>query len=121
MAEAAALAFGAFITPWLQLDSVSFLSDSQLLVEFFNGASHDNPPHWEAKIFTQSSSNHISNRRVQVLKIQRDLNITAHSLAKQAFTLSVNSFTSKGLVNEFTERVKAYLARECAKSLPWQN
>lgn len=85
MAKAAAMATAATIIRLLNMNQVSFLTDNQALVNFFNGVNLDNPPHWEIKPFTQSFLNEVSNKQIQVLKIARNLNTTAHSLAGQAF------------------------------------
>jgi len=89
MAEAAAMATAATIIRLLNMNQVSFLTDNQALVNFFNGGNLDNPPHWEIKSFTQRFLNEVSNKQIQVLKIARNLNTTAHSLAGQAFRHSV--------------------------------
>lgn len=85
MAEAAALALAAAVTKILNISEISFLTDSQVLVNFFNGCDLGSPPHWSIKPLTQRFLNDISNRRVQVLKIARNSNSTAHILATQAF------------------------------------
>ena len=84
MAEAASLALAASIISLLHTDDTSFLTDSQLLVNFFNGNDLNLPPHWDIKPFTQRFLNAVTSRRVQVIKIARSSNITAHSLATQA-------------------------------------
>jgi len=63
MAEAVALAFAAAISSALQIDEIPFLTDCQLLVNFFNGADLKSPPYWEAKPFTQSFLNSVASRR----------------------------------------------------------
>jgi hypothetical protein len=84
MAEAAAMAFAASISSLLQAEEVSFLTDSQILVNYFNGPDLSSPPHWEAKPFTQRFINSVANKRIPVLKVQRSMNTTAHTLASQA-------------------------------------
>lgn len=85
MAEAAALALAANITSRLQISQMSFLTDNQALVNLFNGDNLDSPPDWRIKPFTQRFINDVTNKAVQVLKIETRLNITAHSLATRAF------------------------------------
>jgi hypothetical protein len=84
MAEAAGLALGASIISTLHIGEASFLSDNQVLVDYFNSGDLNLPPHWEIKPFTQRFLNALANRRVQVHKIARDLNPSAHLLATQA-------------------------------------
>lgn len=84
MAEAAALAFAATACCSLQIGDISFLTDNQLLVSYFNGSDLSFPPHWGIKPFTQSFLNSVNNKKVQVLKIQRSMNVTAHSLAQSS-------------------------------------
>lgn len=85
MAEAAGLALAAWITSSLQIRDISFLTDSQLLVNFFNASDLSSPPHWDIKPFTQRFLSAVADKNVQVLKIARSFNVTAHSLAAQAF------------------------------------
>ena len=84
MAEAASLPLAASIISLLHTQDTSFLTDSQLLVNFFNGNDLNSPPHWDIKPFTQRFLNAVTSRRVQVIKIARSSNITAHSSATQA-------------------------------------
>jgi len=84
MAEAASLTLAASIISLLHTNDTSLLTDSQLLVNFFNGNDLSSPPHWDIKPFTQRFLNAVTSRRVQVIKIARSSNITAHSLATQA-------------------------------------
>jgi len=46
---AAAMAFAAKASSMLQIEEVSFLTGSQLLVNYFNGPDLNHPPHWDAK------------------------------------------------------------------------
>jgi hypothetical protein len=85
MAKAAGLSFAASIISLLHISEASFPTDSQVLVNFFNGSDLGSPPHWEIKPFAQRFLNVVINRRVQVLKIARNFNATAHTLATQAF------------------------------------
>jgi hypothetical protein len=95
MAEAAAMAFAASISSLLQAEEVSFLTDSQILVNYFNGPDLSSPPHWEAKPFTQRFINSVANKRIPVLKVQRSMNTTAHTLASQALRHSGTLYFSK--------------------------
>lgn len=90
MAEAAGLALVASITSLLHIPEAPFLTDSQVLVNFFNGSDFGSPPHWQIKPFTQRFLNAVLNRRVQVLKIARNSNATAHALATQAFRHTID-------------------------------
>jgi len=85
MVEAAGLALAASIISLLQTNDISFLTDNQQLVNFFNGQDLNSPPLWEIKPFTQRFLNEVSNQNIQVLKIARGFNATAHTLATQAF------------------------------------
>lgn len=84
MAEAAGLALTAAIVNLLNLNQITFLTDNQIMVNFFNGNSFDTPPQWEIRPFTQRFLNEVTSRSVRVLKIDRILNTTAHVLASQA-------------------------------------
>jgi hypothetical protein len=42
---------------------------NQLLVNFFNGSNHDNPPQWEVKPFTQRFINHTSSNNARIFKV----------------------------------------------------
>lgn len=84
MAEAAALALAAEIATALHLSQVTFLSDNQQLVSFFNSSDHSNPPLWETKPLTQKFINCRSQLQAKVFKISRELNTTSHILASQA-------------------------------------
>jgi len=119
MAEAAALAFSATASSSLQIGDISFLTDSQLLVSFFNGTDLSSPPHWEAKPFTQSFLNSVINKRVQVLKVQRSMNVTAHSLANQAFRHSGAQCSSPNVTctNATHESFPLRMALLC---VPWE-
>ena len=91
MAEAAALALATTIADQLHYNNVSFLSDCQQLVEFLNAPDLTNPPEWQIKYFTQMYVNSTGTRQAKIFKISRDLNATADTLAKQAFTATVPS------------------------------
>lgn len=88
MAEAAAMALAALVSTMLQIEEISYLTDSQLLVNYLNGPDHSNPPHWDVKPFTERFLISVANRRIQVLKVQRNMNATVHILANQAFRSS---------------------------------
>jgi hypothetical protein len=98
MAEAAALALAAEITSALDFGVLTFLSDNQQLVQFFNGNDYDNPPQWEIKHFTQSFINHTTSRNIKFFKVPRNLNTTAHVLATQA----LQHVNSQSNVRNFT-------------------
>jgi hypothetical protein len=54
MAESAAMALAAKISSMLGISEISFLTDNQLLANFFNGTRYDETSHWDIKPFTQS-------------------------------------------------------------------
>jgi hypothetical protein len=95
MAEASAMSLAAVITDRLQLQHTNFLSDNQELVQFFNSANYSNPPDWRIKHLTQTFVNHTQQRstRTRTLKINRSLNQTAHTLARQAFQECQSMYT----------------------------
>jgi ribonuclease HI len=86
MAEAAALTLAGTIISALQIQDIFFLSDSQQMVNFFNGQHHSSPPQWEIKPLTQKFLNTTAATNFRVAKIDRNLNITAHCLATQSQT-----------------------------------
>ena len=88
MAESAGMALAAEISSLLGISDISFLTDSQLLASFFNGSDFDSPLQWDIKPYTQKFLNATANYNWKVLKVQRDLNVTAHVLANQAFRSS---------------------------------
>jgi len=91
MAESAGMALAAEISSLLGISDISFLTDSQLLASFFNESDFVSPPRWDIKPYTQKFLNATANYNWKVLKVQRDLNVTAHVLANQAFrSLSTN-------------------------------
>jgi hypothetical protein len=85
MAEAAALALAAVINDSLNFTNTNFLSDCQQLVYFLNSADQSNPPDWRIKFYTQTFINYASRCQAKIFKIDRNLNTTAHGLARQAF------------------------------------
>jgi hypothetical protein len=84
MAEAASLALAAAIINNLNLTEVNYLSDCEQLVHFLNKDDLSNPPDWRIKHFTQLFSNHSAEGSTKLYKVHRRLNITAHTLARQA-------------------------------------
>jgi len=94
MAEAAALSLAAQILQALRAFQPYFLTDSQQLVTFFNGADHSNPPRWDIKPLTQAFSNIISENGGRIFKIDRKLNTTAHVLAHHAHQLYGTDLTA---------------------------
>ena len=85
MVEATALALATRIASILQIDEITFLTDNRILADLFSGG--ESPPNWRIKAFTQTFVNESKNRVVHVHKIDRRLNVTAHSLANQAYKL----------------------------------
>lgn len=84
MAEAASLALASVITDKLSMIGVNFLSDSEQLVHFLNKEDLSSPPDWRIKPFTQIFINISTAKASKIYKIQRGLNATADSLARQA-------------------------------------
>jgi hypothetical protein len=98
MAEAAALALAAIIADRLHYNNVTFLSDCQRLVHFLNSTdlflnSTDltNPLEWQIKHYSHMYINSTGTRQARIFKISRDLNVTADTLAKQAFRATAPS------------------------------
>lgn len=91
MAESAAMALAADICSALNLQSLVFLTDNQQLVTFFNSAEHSTPPSWDIKPYTQKFINVISANNSKVYKVARQLNITTHTLASQAFRTTIST------------------------------
>jgi hypothetical protein len=91
MAEAAALALAAIIADRLHYNDVTFLYDCQRLVHFLNSTDLTNPPEWQIKHDTQMYINSTGTRQSKIFKISRDLNVTAGTLAKQAFRATAPS------------------------------
>ena len=84
MAEAAALALATLVADSLDISNVTFLSDSQVLVQCINTQLAENPPDWRAKTFTQISINTIARRNAKLLHTNMSFNTTAHVLARQS-------------------------------------
>ncbi|XP_066388478.1 uncharacterized protein [Miscanthus floridulus] len=89
MAKAAALALAATLNDRLNFNNTTFLSDCQQLVHFLNAADQNHPPDWRIKSYTQLFRNTAYPRHAKIYKINRNLNTTAHALARQAFSASV--------------------------------
>jgi hypothetical protein len=87
MAEAAAMALAARIAQALGLQQANYLTENQLLVNFFNSNSLSTPPDRRIKPHTQDFIHSLELNQIKVYKITREINITAHSLAKQAHRL----------------------------------
>jgi hypothetical protein len=88
MAEAAALALAAMVNDRLNFNNTAFLSDCQQLVHFLNTTDQTYPPDWRIKPFTQIFTNCSAYRQAKIFEISRNLNSTADSLARQAFSLN---------------------------------
>lgn len=88
MAEAIALSLVSEISARLEMIQVYFFTDNLILANFLNGVNRENPPDWKIRSYTQSFINHEKNRIIQVMKIERSQNLTAHILASQAFRLN---------------------------------
>jgi hypothetical protein len=71
MAESAALALGARIISIHGIQRRFFLTDNQLLVNFFVGNDHNHPPQWETKPFTQCFISSTSSNNARIFKIHR--------------------------------------------------
>jgi len=93
MAEAAALALAATVNDALNINNTAFLSDCQQLVHFLNDADQTNPPDWRIKYFTQLFANCAGQRRAKIYEVNRQLNTTANTLARQALSASSSSST----------------------------
>jgi hypothetical protein len=89
MAEASALAIAAKLLNALNVQQPFFLTDNQLLVNFFNGKDHTSPHRWDIKPWTQQFINYAAASRGKIYKIDTKQNITAHTLASQAYKSNV--------------------------------
>ena len=65
MAEAAALTLAANITKHLNINSVTFLTDSQVMVNLYNSRDLENPLHWNIKNDTTTFLQALQTRGVQ--------------------------------------------------------
>ena len=97
MAEAAALVLAATVTERLQIHNITFLSDNQELVNFFNSGHQSTPPDCRINHLTQILINSTRQRNTRIYKIRRTQNHIAHTLAKQAFVHSQPHPTSLSL------------------------
>jgi hypothetical protein len=88
MAEAAALALTALVNNRLSFNNITFLSDCQQPVHFLNLADQANPPDRGMKPFTHIFTTSFAYYHTKIYKINRTLNSTADSLARQAFSES---------------------------------
>ncbi|WVZ91524.1 hypothetical protein U9M48_037683, partial [Paspalum notatum var. saurae] len=52
MAKTAAMALAAKIISLIGIREISFLTDNQLLANFFSGTRYDEPPHWDIRPFS---------------------------------------------------------------------
>jgi hypothetical protein len=121
MAETAAMALAAKISSSLGISEISFLTDNQLLESFFNGTSYDMPPHWDIKPYTQSFLNATAGYNWKVFKVQRDLNITAHVLANQAFRSSLGTVSNVQTSCTNERHVQSCPLREALKFVTWES
>lgn len=96
VAEAVALSVASEITAKLDMNQINFLTDSQTLANFLNGSDLESPPKWRIKPYTQRFINATRGKSAKILKIDRNLNSTAHFLAAQAFRLSDQ--TTEGVI-----------------------
>jgi hypothetical protein len=85
----------ALVSSVFNLQSPNYLSDNQALVTFFNGTDFSSPPDWRVKDFTNQFIKCNRGRQHNIFKIGRQLNTTAHLLAKQAH-VSLSSNSSSG-------------------------
>jgi len=115
MAEAAALTLAANITKHLNINSVTFLSDSQVMVNLYNSRDLENPLHWNIKNDTTTFLQALQTREFKVHKIPRNSNTTANSLAHQAFKSQSHSVV-------FTCTAPAHISYDsCPAALALQN
>lgn len=120
MAEAASLALAAWIISLLRMEDITFLTDSQLLVNFFNGLGFSSPPHWDIKPLTQRFLNAVANTDVQVLKIDRSFNVTAHTLANQAFRSTEGQCISPSPSCTHADHVSSCPLHMALQSVSWE-
>jgi hypothetical protein len=57
---------------------------------FFNNGNYLTPPDWRIKPLTQDFILSLQENQIEVYKIARAMNVTAHSLAKQAHRMLSN-------------------------------
>jgi hypothetical protein len=120
MAEAAALTLAGITTSALQIQNIFFLTDSQQMVNFFNGQDHSSPPQWEIKPLTQKFINITAGTNPKVAKITRNLNATAHSLATQAFRSTSSEHNHVNIICSNCYHVSSCPIREALQSVIWE-
>jgi ribonuclease HI len=86
--EAAALALAAVIIHRLGLHNVDFLSDSLQLVNLLNSEHPPDLPDWRMAPMIRMFQDYTRDRNSSVLKIDRQSNCIADSLARLAFSSS---------------------------------
>jgi hypothetical protein len=86
--KAAALALAVVITHRLGLLNVDFLSNSLQLVNFLNSKDPLDLPDWRMAPLIQMIQDYTRDRNSSVLKIDRQFNCIANSLASLAFSSS---------------------------------
>ena len=110
MAEALAMSLASKISARLDLDKINYFTDNLILASYLNGGNMESPSDWRIKPYTQIFINNGKNRDTRVLKIDRRLNITAHSLATQAFkTPELLSGTMDFICNNPTHKPECLL------------
>jgi len=72
----------------MNIHNCNFLSDCQQQVHFLNRDDLSNPPDWRSKPYTQDFSNNAAGTSSTITKINRQINTTADTLARQAFASS---------------------------------
>lgn len=86
MAESIATSLASDVCERLGFNHTIYFTDNQIiLASCFNGGWPKSPPDWRIKPYTWNFLKQSKLRITQVFKIDRSHNITAHSLAKQAF------------------------------------
>jgi ribonuclease HI len=120
MAEAAGMAIAAVITSQLGFQTMSFFTDSQALAGFYNGQDLHTPPQWNIKPFTHRFLSAMTNLRWRVLKIHRDLNITAHVLASQAFRDFSDITSSVAIICNNGNHLDSCPLREALRDVNWE-
>jgi hypothetical protein len=83
MAESADLALATSLCRRMNLEHISFFTDSQLLVNCNNGENTAHPPDWRIKPFTQIIVSSLQDS-YKVHKIPRTQNHMAHSVSNRA-------------------------------------
>jgi ribonuclease HI len=83
MAESTALALAISLCWRMNLQYISFFSDSRLLVNCINGQHPNDPPDWRIKPYTQAIQTSLQDTYA-ILHITRSRNQMAHTLATTA-------------------------------------